>query len=306
MGAVGAQAPCVNFHPATAVDLHAVGQVQASLRRRILRAFVGRGLLECFEAKEMLGYRHSGFSVDTSVCITAHDRAGLERLRKAGGELVYRCAKQHSEPGSGQRDKRSAKGKTGEELHLTPLELIERIAALIPPPRTHRHRYFGVLAPNSPHRAEVTEMAQSIVGQTAQPLEVRSEPANTDAGEGAPGVSNPLPTQAEPAQPVQPKRPAHYLWAVLLARIYELFPLLCPLCGGQMRIIAFITQSADIGHILEHIGAQTKPPRITPTRGPPLWDDGDAQAGEAVEPAPNWDEAAQTVPDFEVDQRLSW
>jgi len=27
------------------------------------------------------------------------------------------------------------------------LELIDRIAALVPPPRTHRHRYLGVLAP---------------------------------------------------------------------------------------------------------------------------------------------------------------
>jgi hypothetical protein len=29
---------------------------------------------------------------------------------------------------------------------------------------------------------------------------------------------------------------------VLFARIYEVFPLLCPLCGGQMRLIAFITE----------------------------------------------------------------
>ena len=106
-------APGVIFHPATGVNADAVGQAQASLRQRILRAFVGRGLLEGFEAQEMLGYRHSGFSVDTSVCIAAHDRAGLEhllrycarppfaleRLRKAGGERVYRCTKQHSEPG---------------------------------------------------------------------------------------------------------------------------------------------------------------------------------------------------------------
>ena len=28
---------------------------------------------------------------------------------------------------------------------------------------------------------------------------------------------------------------AHYLWAVLIARTVEVFPLLCPLCGGQMR-----------------------------------------------------------------------
>ena len=76
----------VILYTATGVDAHAVDQAQTTLRRRILRAFVGRGLLKGFEAKEMLGYKHSGFSVDTSVCIAAHDRAGLERLRKAGSE----------------------------------------------------------------------------------------------------------------------------------------------------------------------------------------------------------------------------
>ena len=34
------------------------------------------------------------------------------------------------------------------KLVLTPLALINRFAALVPPPRTHRHRYCGVLAPN--------------------------------------------------------------------------------------------------------------------------------------------------------------
>ena len=295
-----------------------------SLRRRILRAFVGRGLLEGFEAKEMLGYKHSGFSVDTSVCIAAQDRSGLERLlrycarppfaldrlRKAGGELVYRCAKQRSEPGSDRRDQRNANrgakhGAQADELHLTPLELIARIAALVPPPRTHRHRYFGVLAPNSPLRPAVTALAQDAV---VQPAQVQAEPASTGAvaGAAAPEAGNPLLTQAEPTQPVQPKRPAHYLWAVLIARIYEVFPLVCPICGGQMRIIAFITYSADIRQILEHIGVETEPPRITPARGPPLWDGCDAQAVEVVEPAPDWDEAAQPAPDFEVDQSVSW
>ena len=32
------------------------------------------------DAKDMLGYKHSGFSVDAGVCIEAHDRAALERL----------------------------------------------------------------------------------------------------------------------------------------------------------------------------------------------------------------------------------
>ena len=67
---------------------------------------------------------------------------------------------------------------------------------------------------------------------------------------------------------VQPKRAAHYLWAVLIARIYEMFPLLCPKCAGQMRLIAFITHRAD---------------------------------GE-----PDWDMAAQPAPGCEVDQRINW
>ena len=47
------------------------------------------------------------------------------------------------------------------ELVPTPLELIKRIAQLVPPPRTHRHRYYGVLAPNSPLRGAVAALAQA-------------------------------------------------------------------------------------------------------------------------------------------------
>ena len=69
--------------------------------------------------------------------------------------------------------------------------------------------------------------------------------------------------------PAPPKRAAHYLWAVLTARIYEVFPLLCPLCGGQMHIITVIAHSADIRQILKRIGVDTQPPQIAPACGPP-------------------------------------
>jgi hypothetical protein len=201
---------------------------------------------------------------------------------------VYRCAKQHSEPGS---DKRGAKV---DELHLTPLDLIDRIAALVPPPRTHRHRYFGVLAPNSPLRAAAVALAAPAQQATAQP-------AQTDTGVGVTGVApvgNAAPTQPEP---VPPKRsPAHYLWAVLIARIYEVFPLVCPMCGGQMHLIAFITEGAQIRRILDHIGVDSEPPRIWQARGPPLWDDSDAQTDDGAQIAPDWDLAAQPAPDYEA------
>ena len=215
----------------------------------------------------------------------------MGRLRKEGAALVYRCAKQHSEPAL---DKRGAKV---DELTLTPLELIDRIAALVPPPRTHRHRYFGVLAPNSPLRAAVTALAAP-----AQPATAQAEPAEGVSGLAPQG--NAVPPTPEP---VPPKRsPAHYLWAVLIARIYEVFPLLCPMCGGQMRLIAFITEGAQIKNILEHIGVDSEPPHIAPARGPPLWNDCDAQIVDGAQIEPDWDLAAQPAPDYEVDQRVNW
>lgn len=64
--------------------------------------------------------------------------------------------------------------------------------------------------------------------------------------------------------------------------------MLCPICGEQMRIIAFITHGADIHQILGHIGVDAEPPRITPARGPTLWCECDAQMGDGVDVEPDW------------------
>jgi hypothetical protein len=70
--------------------------------------------------------------------------------------------------------------------------------------------------------------------------------------------------------------------------------------------IAFITHSAQIRQILDHIGVNSEPPRLSPARGPPLWEDGDAQTGEGIQIDPDWDLAGQPAPDYEVDQRINW
>ena len=131
-------------------------------------------------------------------------------------------------------------------MMLTPLELIERLAALIPPPRRHRHRYYGVLAPNA-----LTE---------TEPIAVQIT---------APGASSDSEEQAEEALL---RRAARYAWALLLARIDEVFPLVCPRCGGERRIIAFLTDACAVREILSHLGEPTSPPPIAPAQGPPLWE----------------------------------
>ena len=86
---------------------------------------------------------------------------------------------------------------------------------------------------------------------------------------------------------------------MLLVRIYQVFPLVCPRCGGGMRIIAFITDAAAVREILSHLGEPTSPPRLMKARAPPLWEMQGANMGE--------DEAqAHSAPEYPFDQRVAW
>jgi Putative transposase len=161
-------------------------------------------------------------------------------------------------------------------LVLTPLELINKVAALVPPPRVHCHRYYGVLAPKAPLRAAVTALA---------PVPVPAPAAGTP--------------DAAPHRAAARNR-----WAMLLARIDAVLPLTCSFCGAEMRIIAFITAPATVRRMLEHCGEPTRPPRCAPARGPPLW-----AVDAAASPAdhdPLWEQAAQPLAQIEFDQRLAW
>jgi hypothetical protein len=58
-------------------------------------------------------------------------------------------------------------------------------------------------------------------------------------------------------------------WAKLMARVGEEFPLECPNCGGDIRLIAFITETGPIRKVLTHLGEPLEPPPVSPARGPP-------------------------------------
>ena len=59
-------------------------------------------------------------------------------------------------------------------------------------------------------------------------------------------------------------------WAQLIKRVYEVDPLVCPACGGKMRIIAFIIDHDVVDAILRHLAkAEARSPRGPPS-APPL------------------------------------
>jgi hypothetical protein len=248
------------FHESRAPDQKWLDEVHAKVRRRLLRALTRRGVLEPEDAEAMANWAHGGgFSLDASLRIEGTDRPGLERLlrycarpafalerwREIDAEhLVYESIK----PGPG--------GSVS--LMLTPLELIERLAALIPPPRRHRHRYYGVLAPNASLRGQVTALAGVPDGTRRRDQSI--------AATAAPGVTPCRSSEGTEEAPGEAeailRRAAGYAWALLLARIHEVFPLVCPRCGGGMRIIAFITDAGAVREILTHLGEPTSPPRL--------------------------------------------
>jgi hypothetical protein len=147
----------VQFHEATGLGAAEQARVEAKVRARVLRWMARQGLLEPAEAKAMQAWEHGGFSVDASVRVAAADRAGLERLLRYCARGPLALERLERDPDEPERRHYRLPKPTAEgclTLTLTPLELIDRLAALIPPPRVHRHRYAGVLAPHSPWRAQ--------------------------------------------------------------------------------------------------------------------------------------------------------
>src|SRR5262249_4792304 len=117
--------------------------------------------------------------------------------------------------------------RTGQTfIQLEPLEFIERISAFIAYPRRHRRTYHGVFAPNSPLRKRVVANAQKMPEKKPQ------------SNQGA----------------VKKVEKVSQNWAKLIARIYEVDPLKCRACGKKIKIVAFVTQPAEIRRILSGIG----------------------------------------------------
>ena len=124
-------------------------------------------------------------------------------------------------------------------LVMSPLEFMQRLAALVPRPRLHLIRFHGVLAANAKLRALVVPKA---------PPE-QQEPATA--------VAATVECEVETVQ----TRPHRISWARLLKRVFDIDLQHCPNCGaGELKIIAAILERPVIQKILDHLGLDPQPP----------------------------------------------
>jgi hypothetical protein len=272
----------LSARPINQADLAALTE---RVRRRLVRWFRLARLLDAAAAADMLAWVNSGFSVDASVQITLIDRDvpsyfrslehllrycarppfALERLSVIRGgdggiariRYVLPRHKAANWVGPG-RKRKSTQTRASGVIELAPFEFLDRLADLVSQPRKHRHRYYGVFAPNHKLRRAVTALAIGNVGKQ------REAATGGHAGDGhAAGGC------CDANQKPRSHDTSRIAWAKLMARVGEEFPLECPACGGDIRLIAFITEPGPIRKILTHLGEPLEPPPISPARGPP-------------------------------------
>lgn len=161
-----------------------------------------------------------------------------------------------------------ADGRT--ELVLEPVELLRRLATLVPPPRAHLVRYAGVLGPASSWRKEIVPGGTAL-GVPARACQSALPEPSADAAI-APGEN----VGADAADAKARGQETRIPWAEMLQRVYQEDVLACP-CGARRKLIAYIVERKVVKSILECLGLPTPAPPMLPAKsawdGGPVWQD---------------------------------
>ncbi len=204
------------------------------------------------------GWRHSGFSVDQSVRIETGDTEGLRKLTEYFLRCPFSQARMICLCVSARRQVEvTAEGKVIYKTGNNRLGRFPEAASedLLAGPK----RNFQVFDPLD-FLAEVTE---HIADAGEHLIGYYGFYSNKSRGLRTQGQAQAAPNSA----PSPSAKQARKRWAALIKQVYEVDPLVCPKCGGTMKIISFIErdQSEVIEKILRHCGLWEE----TPARAPP-------------------------------------
>ena len=230
----------------------------------------------------------AGFSVHAGVRVPARDCLRLERLARYAGRppLATERLSQLSDGRLLYRLKRRWRDGTTHVIY-EPLELMERLAALVHPPRFNITRFYGIFAPTASLRPRVIPEVEASTPprhpgcQSSVETDVTNFGRNEGFGVGdtnqgdkvkitymdRDGVSEKFEAPATDPGTNKKRRgcqPRNYSWVSLMERVFELDVLACPRCGGRMRILAAIDAPDAIHQILACLGLPTRAPPIAP------------------------------------------
>jgi len=105
-------------------------------------------------------------------------------------------------------------------------------------------RYYGLYA--NAHRGKVKKASLSPLALRVVEEELRRIPSKGWAA-------------------LAPKRRIGLRSAEMIRKVYEVDPMVCPKCGGRMKVVAFITEYAVVDRIIDHLKL-----RFTAAKPPPF------------------------------------
>jgi hypothetical protein len=226
-----------------------------------------------------------GFSLHAGVRIEAGDFEGRERLVRYAARPSFAVDRlRELEDGRLAYRVRWATSSAGPYRIMTPVELLARLAAVVPPPRYPLVRYHGVLAPASRWRALVVPKPRD--GSAACGLAASPQPGGKgratsgeadDAVVVAPSPGGPvrsvlmrvpleLPEEGEYTAVIPLERWSALMdgrllvrspridWATLLRRTFAEDVLVCPRCRGRLQVLEVVTKPNEAQAMLAALG----------------------------------------------------
>ena len=218
-------------------------------RHKVIRLLQKEGLLDEDRTRVLLSWKHSGFSVHNGVTVMAGDGRALEALARYCMRNPVSLARLGFSPGEKTVTYLPKTGHDGEEGEtFDAMDFLARVLAHVPDPRRHLVHYYGAYSNVARGKRKALERAE-----TPEPQ---------------PGESDTTPVQQAPV-PSPSAAALRRSWARMIARIYEIDPLVCPRCQAVMRVISFITEPRVIRRILDHLARRSPANRPPPPSGLP-------------------------------------
>ena len=217
-------------------------------RKRVIQYFLKTERINQNMARNLLSWKHSGFSIDNSVMLYVNDDKAKEALAQYMARYSVSLEKIVYEPVKGKVLFHTKYNKYFKEnLKVFSAEdFISQVTQHIPPPRMRLIRYYGLYSSRSRQKwKEWNHVARHApdnwknVHLENDVVEEKDEITENEISTTFPGKST---------------------WARLIAKIYEVDPLVCTKCGGEMKVVAVIMDSVEVEKILKHLVKTGKSP----------------------------------------------
>jgi len=175
-----------------------------------------------------------GYSLHAGVFIPPDNRDELEQLLRYMVRPAVATKRLSKLPNGNLKYKLKKPWTDGTTaMVFTPLELIARLASIIAPRYMHLTRYFGVLAPDHHWRSWIVPQHDTSPKRRLRDWQTKNK-----------------------------HKERYYSWHELLKRIFIIDILVCPKCGGKMRILTAINTPEIITKILVKLNKAPNSPPI--------------------------------------------